>query len=739
MRKTVKFIGTWLLAITLLISCMSPVCVEAVSNTKVAKTQKQLEKLLSDENTKTIQINTTKKITITIPKGDFDKKIVINAPKASVVNKGRFNGITVTNLTKYTEKTKGNTLTVKDSKLTLAVPKSAEVKSVTVSNKKADVKIVADGSVKKVTVNAAKSVDIQGDHKKPINVNSNAKGATIKANSAVNVTMNKDGNLVINVEQVKVVAGKDNVETKITNNTEITIVIVDKNNETVGEVKSDETSKVTNEKDDKNKTDKEDNDDKDKDKENGNKDVEDKDKNDNKDNDKKDDSSNQNTDNSSSSSSSGGSSGGSSSGSGSPIVTNNYSITVTSSPAILYTNSVGTVNYELKNNSTKLSAVPTSYKINTVTSGCAVTAVSFGSITVSASAISGNATLRIELLDGNNNVVTSKTVAFSIGTPTPSTPPFSLSELNNGYQIKFTYWDDSNNFFNTFTEHKHYAYISSVSNISTPLTSTDWEVAVVNNNQNQNDESLVWTALSDTTAISGVADSAYYVNAYKLSFNSVGKYYLRAKYNGNYVYSVPINVSNMKENTEFEDVEFGDKTYNVHIFQWTRNNAAFYVVDYAPEEIEDLFSNVTYIKYQNTETSDRGLTVSYVDADLSSYSIIRYKYKQEESFHRSNGQLYGRMIYNDIYKPIKYESYENEKLKHETFTYYDDQGRTHVVKYVAYTYGEDNSATTKLSGYYYTYDENGEKTFHGTLPADFGGAEGQTVITKPDESAEPIE
>ena len=125
----------------------------------------------------------------------------------------------------------------------MTVPKSAEVKSLTVSNKKADVKIVADGNVKKVTVNSAKSVDIQGDHTKPINVNSNAKGATIKANSAVNVTMNKDGNLVINVEQVKVVAGKDDVITKITNNTEITIVIVDKNNETVGEVKSDETSK----------------------------------------------------------------------------------------------------------------------------------------------------------------------------------------------------------------------------------------------------------------------------------------------------------------------------------------------------------------------------------------------------------------------------------------------------------------------------------------------------------------
>lgn len=246
MKKTIRSVGTILLTIAILISCFSPTYIQAASNTKVAKTQNQLEKLLADKNTKAIQISTSKKITITIPKGDFDKKIVINAPKASVVNKGQFNGITVTNLTKYTEKTKGNTLTVKDNKLTLTIPKSAEIKNVTVSNKKADVKIVADGSVKKITVNAAKSVDIQGDHTKPINVNSNAKGVTIKANSSANVTMNKDGNLVINTEQVKVIAGKDSVVTKITNNTNTTITIVDKNDTVLGEVKPDMELEITN-------------------------------------------------------------------------------------------------------------------------------------------------------------------------------------------------------------------------------------------------------------------------------------------------------------------------------------------------------------------------------------------------------------------------------------------------------------------------------------------------------------
>ena len=42
MKKSIKFIGTWLLTIALLISWMSPMCVQAAT-TKVAKTQKQLE------------------------------------------------------------------------------------------------------------------------------------------------------------------------------------------------------------------------------------------------------------------------------------------------------------------------------------------------------------------------------------------------------------------------------------------------------------------------------------------------------------------------------------------------------------------------------------------------------------------------------------------------------------------------------------------------------------------------
>lgn len=744
MKKTIKLITTMFLAITLLVSCI-PYSVQAASTTKVAKTQKQLEKLLSDKNAKVIEINTTKKITITIPKGSFNKKIVINAPKASVVNSGKMNGITVNNLTKFTEKTKGNSLSIKDSKLTLNVTKSAELKNLVVSNKKADIKVVADGNVKNMTVNSAKSVDIKGDHKKPINVNSNAEGVIIKANSSVNVTMNKNGNLVVNVENVKVIAGKDDVVTKITNNTEITIVIVDKNDDVVGEVESDETSKVTNDKNnekDKNDSnadnDKNTNDNADKNKDEKNDEDKDKnvDKKDDKNNDKdktdkKEDSSNQDTNNSSSNS------GSTSIGGGlsvitppiKPSVTDNYSITITSAPSVVYTNRSEIVEYELKNNSTKVNSIPSSYRINTVTSGCSVIASSFGSIAVSASAISSNASIRIELLDKNDNVVTSQTATFEtqrVNNPV-YIPSFNLSELNNGYQIKFTYWNDSNNFFNTFTEHKHYAYISSVEDNAISLESADWQVAVANN-KNQNDESLVWNDLSNTVAISGVADSTYYENGQKLTFNSTGTYYLRAKYNDNYVYSVPISVNNMKENTKFQEVEFGEKTYNVHIFQWTRNKAAFYVVDYAPEEIENLFSGVEYIKYRFTENSDRGLVVSYVDANLGSYCIVNYKYDADVYYH-SDGQIYQKQYFENG-KQVKLERFENGKLVQDTLKTYDELGRTYTITNRHYN---ENGEIFSTNGLYYTYDEECNGTMHYGFPGE------STEPTEPTNPIEPID
>ena len=83
----------------LLISCIPTTYVQA-SSSKTVTSQKQLEKALSNKNVKVIEIKTSKKITLKIPKGNYNKKITLNSPNASIVNNGKFNGITVNNLSK---------------------------------------------------------------------------------------------------------------------------------------------------------------------------------------------------------------------------------------------------------------------------------------------------------------------------------------------------------------------------------------------------------------------------------------------------------------------------------------------------------------------------------------------------------------------------------------------------------------------------------------------------------------
>ena len=124
------------------------------ASTGTAKSQAQLEKILTDESIDTIKISTSKKTTLTIPGGNYGKKLIINAPNVRLTNNGKFSDVTIKDLTKYTENTKGNSLNVTDDKLSVNVSKSASLKNITVTNEKSKLHLVADGNVNKLTINA---------------------------------------------------------------------------------------------------------------------------------------------------------------------------------------------------------------------------------------------------------------------------------------------------------------------------------------------------------------------------------------------------------------------------------------------------------------------------------------------------------------------------------------------------------------------------------------------------------
>ena len=143
-----------LIMATMLIGLALCIPTHVHASTCTAKSQSQLEKILTDESIDTIKISTSKKTTLTIPSGSYNKKLIINAPNVRLTNNGKFSDVTIKNLTKYTENTKGNSLNIIDDKLSVSVSKSASLKNITVTNEKSKLHFVADGNVCKLTIHA---------------------------------------------------------------------------------------------------------------------------------------------------------------------------------------------------------------------------------------------------------------------------------------------------------------------------------------------------------------------------------------------------------------------------------------------------------------------------------------------------------------------------------------------------------------------------------------------------------
>lgn len=569
---------------TMLIGMALCIPTHAHASTRTAKSQSQLEKILTDESVDTIKISTTKKTTLAIPSGDYDKELIVNAPNVRIVNNGKFFDVTIKNLTKYTEKAKGNSLNIIDDKLSVNVPKGASLKNITITNEKSKLHLVADGNVSKLTINAAKVVGIHGTHSKPVTVISNDKDTKINISSlAVFMT----GNMQSEVKPAIEIPKADIVDSnKVTDNTKANI---------------------------------------------------------------------------------------------------DAELEVAKQQA--YNKAYGDwLNYFIAQNQT----------------------------------VNKNTSTNTNTQQSNNELVTPTTPSAI----TPTEPDNELPAENTDkpveepvieseepvvtYQMTFTHWDNTSA-FTSYTGRSQYVYVSNVEDNTTPLEGTDWQVAIVSNNEDITDESLVWADLSESANISGIVDSTYYQNAYKLTFNESGKYYLRAKCGDQYVYSMPITV--ITDNTTYLETEIDGNTYMTQA-QVSKNNATFKYTGCTPEEIETL-ANVEYIKYKNSSILHRGLYVNYVRTDLNAHTIY-YRFNKCDEYN-SSGALFQTATYNDDYKPLQIDSYSDGVLTRSRVNTYDELGRSYSVITINYdTYGN----VTSKSGYYYTYDENGTQTKHNGIPVE---------------------
>ena len=161
--------------------------------TVVVKTASELNKALKNSANIKISLKSNKKIKLSL-KGNHKKvKLVIDAPKAEVTNKGRFKIIEIGSK-KWVEKANGNGLVVKSKESSIEVSKNAKVAFIRFlkSGAKADVSI--KGEVTSLVVEKKAELSLSGK------------------TDLVPVTVNAEGTKVTSSVQVELIANK-NTET----------------------------------------------------------------------------------------------------------------------------------------------------------------------------------------------------------------------------------------------------------------------------------------------------------------------------------------------------------------------------------------------------------------------------------------------------------------------------------------------------------------------------------------------
>lgn len=172
---------------------------QAASTKSITVTnEKQLAAALKDNKVTRITIKTSKKASITIPTGKYAKKqLVIDAPKATITNKGNFRAISISDANEYTEKGEANKITIKDrNSLSFVEGTSAKATKVTVSSNGKKLVVTDNGELSSLKVNAKTALIVKGNSDRtPVSVS--ADGATLTVQKEASVKFNADVQKII--------------------------------------------------------------------------------------------------------------------------------------------------------------------------------------------------------------------------------------------------------------------------------------------------------------------------------------------------------------------------------------------------------------------------------------------------------------------------------------------------------------------------------------------------------------
>lgn len=227
------------------LTCKVTVKKAAVNVSKTVSTQKELETALKTKNLTKLTIQTEDEAAFTIPEGSYDKvALTVDAPKADVINFGKFKSINIKAIKPNTwkENASGNAIKITAVDARIVVEAGASLAKVSVTQDGGKIKIEAtgtidaieisapvivdlavDGKVGEVAVKAAAVVSVEGNTTEavPIKVSENATGATLSSSTPVEVEAATDVSLTLEkgAEGSKVEATGENTQVAVKNDT----------------------------------------------------------------------------------------------------------------------------------------------------------------------------------------------------------------------------------------------------------------------------------------------------------------------------------------------------------------------------------------------------------------------------------------------------------------------------------------------------------------------------------------
>lgn len=185
MKKLMKSVLACLLAFAMVLTVMPVNSYAAAKKSVVVTNQKQLEKALKNGATNiVIKTNKNVKITIPATKKAAKASISVQAKNATITNKASVKSIVIKDAKAFVESGKNNDIKITDSKLSLTVAKESKGADIKVAKKDAEIKVVAKGDVASVTVAKTADVTLTVNKTATVaSVNVAAKGASVDLNA----------------------------------------------------------------------------------------------------------------------------------------------------------------------------------------------------------------------------------------------------------------------------------------------------------------------------------------------------------------------------------------------------------------------------------------------------------------------------------------------------------------------------------------------------------------------------